>query len=116
MGGYYFWQIIRGYGATAYGAAAPNWFLPTTPAAIANAALNGFEAQSTSTPETKSYAAFGQASWNISPRLSLTAGLRFTHEKKQGAYTQYHAGGVDLATLPPILPRRRRRSARAMPR
>ena len=103
VGGYYFWQIIRGYGATAYGAAAPSWFLPTTPAAIADAALNGFEANSTSTPETKSYAAFGQASWNITPGLSLTAGLRFTHEKKQGAYTQFHAGGLDLAALPPDL-------------
>src|SRR5690606_24314401 len=31
VGGYYFWQIIRGYGKIAYGSAAPNWFLPTVP-------------------------------------------------------------------------------------
>ena len=100
VGGYYFWQIVRGYGAVAYGKDAPNWFLPTTPTAIANAALSGFEADSTTTPETRSYAAFGQASWNISPELSLTAGLRFTHEKKQGSYSQFHVAGADLSQLP----------------
>jgi len=44
IGAYYFWQIIKGNGAVAYGSAAPNWYLPTTSAAVANAALNGFEA------------------------------------------------------------------------
>ena len=71
VGGYYFWQIIRGYGKVAYGSAAPNWFLPTLPPVLANAALNGFESNSTSTPETKSLAVFGQATWNITPELAL---------------------------------------------
>ena len=61
LGGYYFWQLVRGYGATAYGSAAANWNLPAVPAVIGDAALNGFESDSTSTPETKSLAAFGQA-------------------------------------------------------
>ena len=100
VGGYYYWQIVRGYGKTAYGADAPNWFLPTVNPVVSNAALNGFEAGSTSTPETKSLAVFGQASWNITPSLSLTAGLRYTHEKKQGSYEQFHVAGVDLSTLP----------------
>ncbi len=100
VGGYYFWQVIRGYGKIAYGSAAPSWFLPTAPATIADAALNGFESNSTSTPETRSYAAFGQASWNITPELSLTGGLRFTHEKKAGAYSQFHVAGADLSGFP----------------
>lgn len=100
IGGYYFWQIVRGYGKVAYGSAAPSWYLPTVAPAVANAALNGFESNSTSTPETKSLAAFGQVNWNISPKLTLTAGLRYTHEKKQGEYTQFHVAGVDLSTLP----------------
>lgn len=97
---YYFWQIIRGFGATAYGSAAPNWFLPTTPAAISNAALNGFTAPSTSDPQTHSYAAFAQGTWHATDRLSLTGGLRFTHEDKDGRYTQDQTG-ADLSTLPP---------------
>jgi iron complex outermembrane receptor protein len=100
VGVYYFWQIIRGYGATAYGAAAANWNLPAVPAAVGDAALNGFQADSTSTPETKSYAAFGQATWNATDALKLTVGLRYTHEKKQGEYHQYHVAGADLSTLP----------------
>jgi iron complex outermembrane receptor protein len=100
IGAYYFWQIIRGYGATAYGAAAANWNLPAVPAAVGDAALNGFQADSTSTPETKSYALFGQSTWNATDALKLTVGLRYTHEKKQGEYHQYHVAGVDLSTLP----------------
>lgn len=101
VGVYYFWQIIRGYGASAYGSAAPNWFAPAADPIIANAALGGFEADSTSTPETKSYALFGQANWNISDALSLTAGLRYTHEKKKGAFNQFWAAGTDLSSLAP---------------
>lgn len=100
VGAYYFWQIVRGYGATAYGPSAPNWFLPTVPAAIGNAALSGFEANSTSTPQTKSLAAFGQATWNASDALHLTLGLRYTHESKDGRFRQFPVAGTDLSTLP----------------
>jgi iron complex outermembrane receptor protein len=100
VGAYYFWQIIRGYGATAYGSAAADWNLPTVPALIGNAALNGFEANSISTPSTKSYALFGQGTWNIDDALKLTIGLRYTHEKKAGEFSQYHVAGIDLSTLP----------------
>jgi iron complex outermembrane receptor protein len=100
VGAYYFWQIIRGYGSIGYGPAAAAWNLPTVPAAIGDAALNGFRADSTSTPETKSYALFGQGTWNISDALKLTLGVRYTHEIKQGEYHQFHAAGVDLSTLP----------------
>jgi len=105
VGAYYFWQIVRGYGASAYGSAAANWNFPppgvagATDPVIAEAALNRFEARSTSTPRTKSYALFGQANWNISDRLSLTGGLRYTYEKKDGEYDQYWYAGDDLSGL-----------------
>ena len=100
VGAYYFWQIIRGRGATAYGPAAGLWNLPTVPVAVSNAALNGFEANSTSDPRTRSYALFGQLDWKFTDRLTLTAGLRFTHEKKDGSFNQFHVAGIDLSTLP----------------
>lgn len=99
VGAYYFWQTIRGYGASAYGAAAPNWFVPAANPVVSNAALNGFETRSYSEPTTKSYALFGQASWNISDALSLTGGLRYTHEDKKGVYRQSWVAGTDLSTL-----------------
>lgn len=101
VGAFYFWQIIRGYGATAYGPAAALWNLPGVNQTIAGAAINGFEAHSTSTPETKSIAAFGQLDYEVTDSLSLTGGLRFTHEKKQGAYEQFWVAGNDLSGLTP---------------
>lgn len=101
LGGYYFWQVVKGYGATGYGAAAANWFLPTVPAAIGNAALSGFETNSYSEPETKSLAAFGQLSWHATDTLTFTAGLRYTHEKKSGVFRQFLVSGADLSLLPP---------------
>ena len=103
VGAYYFWQVIRGKGASAYGPAAALWNRPATspiPLAAWEAALNGFEANSTSDPRTKSYALFGQLDWKFTDRLTLTAGLRYTHEKKSGSFTQIHVAGTDLSTLP----------------
>ncbi len=102
---YYFWQIIRGYGETGYGPDYARWNLnpATTPAAtIANTtlALADFEAKSYSNPATKSYAAFGQLDWHIADGLTLTTGLRYTHEDKTGGFRQFWTAGVDPATLP----------------
>lgn len=101
VGAYYFWQIIRGYGASAYGPAAALWNLPAANQTVANAALNGFEANSTSTPETKSIAGFGQLDWKVTDSLSVTGGLRFTHEKKEGEFDQFWVAGNDLSGLTP---------------
>ena len=103
VGAYYFWQIIRGYGKTGYGSAAPAWFIPAVPAAAAEAALVGFEANSTSDPSTRSLAFFGQFDWRLGDRLTLTAGLRYTREKKAGSFNQFWVAGSDPSTLPPAL-------------
>ncbi|RZK04040.1 MAG: TonB-dependent receptor [Novosphingobium sp.] len=106
VGLFYLYQIIRGYGRTGYGKDFAAWNLPpTTPAATIAAvsqALTGFEADSYSDPRTKSYAAFGQADWHITDTLTLTAGLRFTHEDKEGSFTRFQVptSGLNLSTLP----------------
>ncbi|RSU56780.1 TonB-dependent receptor [Sphingobium yanoikuyae] len=100
LGAYYFWQIINGSGAAGYGVDAPLWLFPNADPVVSNAAVNGFVARSSSNPETKSAALFGQASYAIIPdSLSLTLGLRYTHEKKQGSYSQWWAEGNDLSSL-----------------
>ncbi|MGJ0239736.1 TonB-dependent receptor [Novosphingobium fluoreni] len=95
VGLFYFWQVIRGYGRTAYGSDFARWNLPgATPAAAfntINSALSGLETNSYSDPRTKSYAAFGQADWHLSSKLTLTAGLRFTHEDKDGSFSRFLA-------------------------
>jgi iron complex outermembrane receptor protein len=107
VGLFYFWQIIRGYGATGYGADFARWNLPgNTPApalATLNAALSGLETNSFSDPRTKSYAAFGQLDWHIADALTLTAGLRYTHEDKDGSFSRFLApnSGGNRALLTP---------------
>jgi len=99
VGGYYFWQIVSGFGKAEYGPAFGNWNYPTQPAVVANTATNGFRSESRSTPRTASYAAFGQATWNVSEAFKLTAGLRFTHEEKDGSYIQAQVAGLSFAGL-----------------
>ena len=102
LGAYYFSQLVEGVGLTQYGEAAPLWFLnpATVPTSISGPALSRFAAASTSDPHTRSYAVFGQATWRATDRLALTLGLRYTHEKKWGAFTQ-SPFGPSLAALPP---------------
>jgi iron complex outermembrane receptor protein len=101
---YYFWQVIRGYGQTGFGPYAATWnFNPvTTPAATlaaAQAALNGFETESFSDPSTRSYAAFGQVDWHVTDALTLTGGLRYTHENKDGEFWQRWVAGTPASDL-----------------
>ncbi|MET0249482.1 MAG: TonB-dependent receptor [Sphingobium sp.] len=103
---YYFWQVVRGYGSAAFGRdyAAWNYNPVTTPPAtlaINRYAVENFEAANYSDPTTKSYAAFGQLDWHIAPSLTLTGGLRYTHEKKEGRFRQFWVGGNDLSILSP---------------
>ena len=110
VGAYYFWQVIRGYGASAYGSAAALWNRPgTSPYTLAqwNTALDGFEANSTSNPQTRTVALFGQTDLHLTDALTLTTGLRWTHEKKEGAFSQYWVAGTtpsaaDLAAVTAI--------------
>ncbi len=99
VGAYYFWQTVRGYGATRYGSAAPLWFLGASNP-VTNAAINGYEVNAYSEPKTKTIAAFGQTDWHITPALTLTTGLRFTHEEKNGTFQQWVADAPDISAFP----------------
>jgi iron complex outermembrane recepter protein len=103
---YYFWQVVRSPGQNAFGKDYVAWnYDPTnpanTPAAIATAhqAFDNFESDTYSSAATKSYAAFAQADWHVTDALTLTAGLRFTHEDKKGEFRQFWVSGTDLSTL-----------------
>lgn len=98
---YYFWQNVNGLGHYQQGPDSALWDNPTANQTLANYALNGFLSYSVIEPVTKSYAAFGQATWHASDALSVTAGLRFTHEDKTGLFDQYTAAGNDLSVLSP---------------
>lgn len=105
LGAYHFWQIIDGVGRNSYGTDAPQWLFPTQYALDPVATTRGvsnFVTGSNSNPETRSYAAFGQFTYQIIPdALSVTGGLRFTHEKKTGSYEQFWLEGLSYDGLTP---------------
>jgi iron complex outermembrane receptor protein len=102
LGLYYFWQNVDALGHYQLG---PNYAVwnnhnyANRP--LADYAYTGFLSYSVIEPITRSYAAFGQATWQATHALSITAGLRFTYEDKTGLFHQYTAGGNDLALLSP---------------
>jgi iron complex outermembrane receptor protein len=96
---YYFWQVVHALGHYEPGPDYAVWNNPTANRTLANYAYDGFLSLSIIEPRTKSYAAFGQATWHVTDALSLTGGLRFTHEDKTGYFNQYTAAGNDLSVL-----------------
>jgi iron complex outermembrane receptor protein len=98
---YYFWQEADDNQYTSYGRDAAGWQIsPATPSEV----LDGLTAFSRVVPATSSYAAYGQATLNVTDDLHLTAGLRYTYEHKTGSYDAYPIGSaVPIETLPPEL-------------
>ncbi|HEX7872352.1 MAG TPA: TonB-dependent receptor [Sphingobium sp.] len=99
FGLYHFWQKADDESIGQYGRDAAVWLAtgntPTvTPSNWPSSALDGLIAYAHVVPQTYSYAAYGQATWNISPNLRLTGGLRFTHEHKTGLYDASLRGDV----------------------
>lgn len=101
VGAYYFAQVIEALSEYRLGSDYAAWNNPTANQTIANYAYTGFQADSAAEPKTKSYAVFGQATWNANEELSVTAGLRFTHEDRSASYNQYASRGNDLSLLSP---------------
>ena len=105
---YYFNQTVATNGITEYGADASYWLLgcvanPLNPtlcssaSTLPSALLDGYTAINVSSIETTSYAAFGQLTWNVTDRLKITPGLRYTYEEKDGAYDLSVFGGATPA-------------------
>jgi iron complex outermembrane recepter protein len=58
------------------------------------AILDGVEVDQLGRTRVSSYAAFGQATWNLSDRAALTAGLRYTHEIRSASNEGDSRGGA----------------------
>lgn len=95
---YYFDQKITGEPISIYGPAAAYWLIgPTTGASntpVPANLLDGYGTDGSTRFKVDSYAAFGEVNWRITPRLTLTGGLRYTYERKSGDYNSFVFGGL----------------------
>jgi iron complex outermembrane receptor protein len=94
---YAFSQAIEGRPTTAYGRLATHWLLGPAPAFPANL-LDGYRSDGRTRFASDSYAAFGEATWRLGERLSLTAGARYTYEEKRGRFESAVSGGLAVTT------------------
>ncbi len=93
LGLYYFNQTITGRPVSIYGPLATYWLLGPAPQFPSNL-LDGYGTDGRTRIRTESYASFGEVNWRVTDRLTLTGGLRYTLEAKQGDYSTFVFGGL----------------------
>ena len=94
---YYFRENLKNETITEYGAAAAYTYVSL---AVPGAVLAGVKTVGDGEIKSTSYAAYGQATWHLTSRLDVTGGLRYTYDKKAGAFDQVASGGVPLVGIP----------------
>lgn len=90
---YWFYQRITGTPITGYGPQATFWLLGPAPQFPGNL-LDGYRTDGFTRFNTFSYAAFGEATWHVTEALSVTGGIRYTYEDKDGSFASDVSGGL----------------------
>ncbi len=99
---FFFYQQLNDGGLQTFGSDASAVLNGTNTGFIykaTQAAISGVASAQTDIPETYSTAAYGQATWHITPKLDLTGGARLTYEDKTGDFYSVQEGGVPYASL-----------------
>jgi len=93
VGAYFLHEEIDSNNRSQFQSDTTTYFLsPLLPASV----LDGVEYDQFGRADIASYAAFGQASWHLTDRATLTGGLRYTIETKEASNTGSSFGGEDL--------------------
>jgi iron complex outermembrane receptor protein len=109
VGLYGFRQRITGRPISIYGPAGAYWLIgqtvPTsatnaTPVQVPSNLLDGYAQDGGTDFRTRSYAAFGEVNWRVADPLTLTGGLRYTHEDKDGYYSTFTYDGPAITGTP----------------
>jgi iron complex outermembrane receptor protein len=94
VGGLYFFrQKITGRPISIYGPLAAYWLLFSN-----SNLLDGYGTDGHTDFRSDSYAGFGEVNWKPLDGLTLTGGLRYTYEEKQGTYDTFTFGGPATVT------------------
>jgi iron complex outermembrane recepter protein len=95
VGGLYFFrQKITGRPISIYGPLADYWLLFNSTSRL----LDGYGTDGHTDFRSDSYAAFGEVNWRPLTGLTLTGGLRYTYEEKEGTYDTFTFGGPATVT------------------
>ncbi|RXR31024.1 TonB-dependent receptor [Sphingobium fluviale] len=86
VGAFGFHQRIDTQGTEAHGSASTRWNLAPTNALYNSNVLDGLTARNTQYLKNTSLALFGQASWKVTPEITLQPGVRLNYDKKDGFY------------------------------
>lgn len=94
---YWFRQVLTGHPNSVYGPYGAPWLIGATTGANATPVpanlLDGYGQTGDTRFAASSYAAFAEVNWRLLARLSLTGGLRYTYEDKEGDYSTRVFGG-----------------------
>jgi iron complex outermembrane receptor protein len=103
---YFFRQVLTGIPNSVFGPYGAPWLIGTTTGANATPVpanlLDGYGQTGETRFAVNSYAAFAEVNWQIAPRLTLTGGLRYTYESKEGDYSTRVFGGP-VVTSPALV-------------
>jgi iron complex outermembrane receptor protein len=100
-----FHQKVRTQGVQRQGPAATRWLL-TGALALDPTVLDGLTARNDIRLDNTSLAAFGQATWRITDRISLQPGVRINYDRKTGLYDSVVTNGAgQLVTFASTDPR-----------
>lgn len=100
---YFFNQTIVGRPNSVYGSQAAYWLIgPTTGTGASTVRvpanlLDGYGTDGRTRLNQDSYAAFAELNYKVVPRVTLTGGLRYTYEVKDGSYATTVFGGLQTS-------------------
>ncbi|WP_419809688.1 TonB-dependent receptor [Sphingomonas sp.] len=107
VGLYGFRQRLTGRPISIYGPAAARYLIGTATGtgaaavAVPGNLLDGYAQDGSTDFRSRSYAAFGEANLRLVDRVTLTGGLRYTHEDKDGYYSTFTYGGPAITAPTP---------------
>lgn len=91
VGAYGFNQRVETNGVEQWGKDGAFWLIGTSvPANL----IDGLTSNTHVVTKVRSYAVFGQLTWNVTDRFRITPGLRYTYEEKDGSFRQIVTGGL----------------------
>ncbi len=103
VGAFGFYQRIDTQGTESHGSASTKWNLAPSNSLYNSNVLNGLTALNTQYLKNTSVALYGQASWKVTPELTLQPGLRVNYDKKDGFYQRrvFTAAGTEVLLSSP---------------